>query len=162
MKSEAQDAAPRTKPASSEPERPAVVKSLDQVPQKTANPAPEPIQPRVVDTPVEERMEDYVRALSRQLPKRIDQVTSLVSAKGADRTITLGYTISQTIPQAEASSFADAMRTQIEAKTCALSKASDMRDLNDRGIAFELIYTDQSGKQAARVFLGSNFCSQAG
>jgi hypothetical protein len=38
-----------------------------------------------------------------------------------------------------------------------------MRELNDRGIEFRLIYSDQVGKTIARVDLAPNFCgSKAG
>lgn len=133
-------------------------------PAPTAQPAkPAASDDRVPEVPVGQRAATYVKVLSRQLPKRIDSVTTLVSASLEDGAVVLGYAVSQAVAEGDANDFANAMRAQIESKTCTLSKSSDMRELNDRGIEFRLIYSDQVGKTIARVDLAPNFCgSKAG
>lgn len=128
-------------------------------PPQPAEPAkPTASEERVPEIPVEQRAATYVKVLARQLPKRIDSVTTLVSATLEDRAVILGYSVGQTVTEGDAADFANAMRAQIESKTCSLAKTSDMRDLNDRGIEFRLIYSDQVGKTIARVDLAANFC----
>jgi hypothetical protein len=112
--------------------------------------------------PLGRRTETYVRSIARQLPKRIDEVTSLVSASLQDRAVLLGYAVQQSISEADSGAFADAMRAQIQERTCALSKSSEMRDLNDEGVEFRLVYSDTNGKTLARINLPAGFCKELG
>jgi hypothetical protein len=101
----------------------------------------------------------FVIALQKELPKRVDGRTTLVSVSGDGDVITLGHRVSGEL--ADEAAFAETTKDQIVAGTCAPIADSNIRTLNDEGVAFRFIYADARGNTIAAITLEPAFCSDA-
>jgi hypothetical protein len=103
----------------------------------------------------------FVLAMQKELPRQVDDRTTLVSVAGGNGVVTLGHRISEPVPDAESGAFAEAAKERIVSGTCAATPGTEIRTLNDKGIEFRFVYADAAGRTIAAITLEPDFCERS-
>src|SRR5690606_10582203 len=124
----------------SEPER----REAPTVEEETA-PKPAEAQERVPGQPVraarrvdpEERdrhLAEFLRRMRDQLPRQVDDSTSLVRVDNEGDVVTLGFSLTSVVPKELASNIADILRNRFNSNVCDSSTPSEIRTLSEDGV----------------------------
>jgi hypothetical protein len=119
------------------------------------------IDPTLVGAIGSATSDTFVLALRKELPKRVDDRTTLVSVAGDKGIVTLGHHVSEPVPDEETGRFAEAARDRIVSGTCAAAARSEIRNLNDEGVEFRFVYADAVGRTIAAITLEPDFCARS-
>jgi len=102
-----------------------------------------------------------VVAMRKDLPKKVDDRTTLVSIEGDKSVLTLAHRVSGPIQDDQAAAFAEATKDRIVSGTCGATPVSEARLLNDEGVELRYVYADAGGRTIAAITLEPDFCARS-
>jgi hypothetical protein len=114
------------------------------------------------DPPAGASLASFITALQNELPKRVDDSTTLVTANVEDRVVTFRHQVSQSLSDQDAQAYAEAATSTVLKATCTGGGGSDVRRFNDEGVEFRYIYADAGGRTLAAITLEPDFCLRTG
>jgi hypothetical protein len=152
----APEQAPKAQPqAAAEPPPPAGSAATPPAPPKggDAEPAPAPFDRNAA-------IASFVERMKRVLPKQVDAATTLVRVDADDDVITLGFSLAEVVPPESFRELGDRVKTQFNDTVCKVDKPGELRVLNDAGVTFWIVYSDQVGTTVARLLIAPKYCDK--
>ena len=108
-----------------------------------------------VDTKLEERIVKSFEGFEATLPKKVDDLTTMVSAKHEGATVTFGYRV-----DVDGSRLGDQVKAKVrEIATKDICAATRSREILDLGGSFHLDYVDKDEKPVTAVDIAKSNCS---
>ncbi len=108
-----------------------------------------------VDTKLEERIVKSFEGFEATLPKKVDDLTTMVSAKHEGATVTFGYRV-----DVDGSRLGDQVKAKVrEIATKDICSETRSREILDLGGSFHLDYFDKDEKPVTAVDIVKNDCS---
>jgi predicted RNA-binding protein with TRAM domain len=108
-----------------------------------------------VDTKLEERIVRSFEGFEATLPKKVDDLTTLMSAKHEGATVTFGYRV-----DVDGSRLGDQVKAKVrEIATKDICAETRSREILDLGGAFHLDYVDKNEKPVTAVDIVKSNCS---
>jgi hypothetical protein len=135
--------------------------SEDRAPER---PVPEARKVDPLDQPSGDReaqLAGFVDRMRAQLPKQVDDTTSLVRVESEGDVVNLGFSLSGVIPPELVENITDLLRNRFNGNVCDPEKPSDIRQLNDAGVTFRIVYSDQVGTTVARLDIPPGYCKRS-
>jgi hypothetical protein len=154
----------RPDPSPSDPVTPAAPagnKGQDRVGAAASRPAtaPEPVGVGGGED-VGELVEDFVGGLRAKLPMAVGPGITMVNVDAHGGTVALGFTIAQTVSDEDAPKLQAELETRFRGSVCATPpEPTNIRGLNELGVAFLIDYVDLLGKNVAGLTVDPNFCT---
>src|SRR5690606_1514532 len=99
------------------------------------------------------KLDTFIRELRAKLPTPVDRTTDLISVEEQANVVTLGFRVSELVPNLDAERFAASLQENIEANACKPSGNPGVRELNLDGVEFIFLYSDQADETLAEVRL---------
>jgi hypothetical protein len=120
----------------------------------------DPVEPPAGDR--EAQLASFVGRMRDQLPKQVDDTTSLVRVDREGDVVSLGFSLTGVIPPELIENITDLLRNRFNGNVCDPHKPSDIRALNDAGVTFHIVYSDQVGTTVARLDVPPGYCARSG